>query len=63
MTEDVCRSYMGNLEGKFYKLEGLSEEDQAELAKVDGLMSVLHVYGSHGAFFAMCQLKTRVWDW
>ena len=39
MTEDVCRSYMGNLEGKFYKLEGLSEEDQAELAKVDGLMS------------------------
>lgn len=28
IVEDLCRTYMGDLEGKFYKLDDLSEEDK-----------------------------------
>ena len=39
MTEDVCKTFMNNLEGKFYRLEGMTEEDEKELGKIDGLLN------------------------
>lgn len=32
IVEDLCRSYMGPLEGKFYKLDGISDEDKNEIS-------------------------------
>jgi hypothetical protein len=37
IVEDLCRSYHGNDEGKFYKLDSLTEDDKKELGEVSGL--------------------------
>jgi hypothetical protein len=35
MVKDMCRSYHGSDEGKFYELDGITDEDKKELEGVD----------------------------
>lgn len=35
IVEDLCRSYHGSDEGKFYKIDTLSDEDKKELENID----------------------------
>jgi len=35
IVEDLCRSYHGTDEGKFYRLEGIKDEDKKELEGID----------------------------
>ena len=35
IVEDLCRSYHGNDEGKFYRLDGISDEDKKELEGIN----------------------------
>lgn len=35
IVEDLCRSYHGTDEGKFYKLENLSDDDKKELEGIE----------------------------
>jgi len=32
LVEDQCRTYMGDEEGKFYKLDDLTDEDKGEIS-------------------------------
>jgi hypothetical protein len=34
IVEDLCRSYMGPHEGKFYKLDGISDDDKNEISHI-----------------------------
>lgn len=31
MVDDLCRTYVGNTEGKFYKLDGIKDEDKEKI--------------------------------
>lgn len=35
MVDDVCRTFVGNNEGKFYKLDGIKEDDKEKLKDIE----------------------------